>query len=701
MVARSGSARSRRYRWVAALAFSLIAAMAPAGPAGASAATDSRPNIILISADDMRADDIWVMDNLRGWLTEQGTTFANSYSPFPFCCPARASIVTGQYAHNHGVLDNAAPLGGYAALDGSSTLATWLQDSGYLTSFVGKYLNNYGSVRPVTVPPGWDDWHANVGGGDYFDTRIFENGTPIQYTGPYQTDLHADIATEAITRSAAGDAPFFLWASFYAPHGGTPVEADDPPGNNTPAVAPRHRDVFKDLPLPRGPNFDEADVSDKPTHVSSRQRLTASVQNNLRETYQQRLESLLALDEAINKMMEALQATGELDNTIIAFTSDNGYMLGEHRLQAGKKVPYEASAQVPLVIRGPGFPVGQTREQLVANIDLAPTFVDAANTQAGLDVDGMSLLPLASDPANRPQRALVVEAGPEIVDGPWFYTGIRTDRWLYVDYEAAGEIEMYDMVNDRFQLQSLHADPAYDEQRMLLAARLDVLRNCAGAACRDDEVPPPNVTPPVVTEQAPASDATAVQLTVNVLARFSEPVTGVSGTSFTLSSPAGTAIPAAVTYNATNRVAILNPTSNLETDTQYTATLNGGVRTIRDAAGDPLATTEWTFLTGPAPKTTAKAPMSGAINVSRTANVTATFSEPVNGVSIASFTLTNATTGPITGIVSRSGTTNKWILDPSQALAANTSYTVTLTGAITDIVGNPLMTTTWTFTTRA
>ncbi len=469
-----GPARSNYYRWAIALVVALTAVTSLGAVAGAAEQVDPRPNIILISADDMRADDIWVMDNLRNLLTEQGTTFANSYSPFPLCCPARASIVTGQYAHNHGVLDNNAPLGGYQALDSSSTLATWLQDAGYLTSLVGKYLNRYGE-KPVSVPPGWEDWHAEVGGGDYFDTRLYENGVGNQYTGQYKTDLHADVASEAITRNAAGDAPFFLWASFYAPHTGDPIEPDDPinvygSNVNTPAVAPRHRDAFADLPLPQDPSFNEADVSDKPAAISNKPLLTETTQQVLTELNQQRLESLLALDEAIAQMMTALTATGELDNTIIVFTSDNGYMLGEHRIHAGKTVPYEASARVPLIIRGPGIPAGQTREQLVATVDLAPTFLDAANAQAGLAVDGLSVLPLAADPANRPQRALVVEAGPDIAGGPWYYRGVRTDRWLYLEYEETGELELYDMVNDPYQLQSLHSDPAYDAQRAELAA---------------------------------------------------------------------------------------------------------------------------------------------------------------------------------------------------------------------------------------
>ncbi|MDQ3055136.1 MAG: sulfatase [Actinomycetota bacterium] len=474
---------------------------------------DARPNIILITADDMRADDIRVMDNVRGLLTEQGTTFPNSYSSFPLCGPSRASLVTGQYAHNHGVLANTRPLGGFDALDSSNTLPIWLDDAGYQTTFLGKYVNGFGNTRPLSVPPGWDDFRASLKDGDYFNTQIFENGTETSYTD-YQTDLYADLGSDLITRDASGDEPFFLWASFYAPHAGNPVEPDDPSmvfGSDvaTPAVAPRHTDAYADLPLPQPPNYNEADVSDKPSGISSLAPLSEENQQVITELNQQRLESLLALDEAIAQMMAALADSEELDNTVIMFTSDNGLMLGEHRRVSGKIVPYEASARVPLVIRGPGFPAGQVRDQLVANVDLVPTLLDLANGRAGLDLDGMSLLPLAADPENRPQRALVMEAGPDVADGPWFYRGIRTEQWLYIEYEQTGERELYDMANDPYQLQSLHADPAYDRQRLALADQLSALRDCAGEACRPGS--PPDAShrdphPDAETDAAPAAE---------------------------------------------------------------------------------------------------------------------------------------------------------------------------------------------------
>jgi hypothetical protein len=221
---------------------------------------------------------------------------------------------------------------------------------------------------------------------------------------------------------------------------------------------------------------------------------------------------------------------------------------------------------------------------------------------------------------------------------------------------------------------------------------------------------------PTVSSRTPAANAFSVAVANNITATFSEPVTGLpttAGTSalFTLKNAAGTAIAATVVYNATTHVATLDPTANLPADTKYTATLTGGASGIKDAAGNPLATTTWTFTTGPAPTVSARTPASGATGVSRTANITATFSEAVQGLpgttaaTSTLVTLKATATGTAVGaVVSRNGTTNQYILNPGVTLNANTQYTVTLTGGSTgirDLAGNPLATTSWSFTTGA
>ena len=209
---------------------------------------------------------------------------------------------------------------------------------------------------------------------------------------------------------------------------------------------------------------------------------------------------------------------------------------------------------------------------------------------------------------------------------------------------------------------------------------------------------------PTITARTPGVSATAVSQTGNITVTFSENVTGVSGTTLTLKNAAGTTIPATVTYSATTRIATLDPTATLPADIRYTVALTGSATAIRDAAGNPLASTSWTFLTGPRPTVTARTPAVSATGVSRVGNVTATFSETVTGISATTVRLRSAAGTAITAGVTYNATTRVVTLDPSVTLAANTVYTATLTGsttAIRDTAGNPLTTTSWSFTTGA
>ncbi|MBA3250753.1 MAG: sulfatase [Geodermatophilaceae bacterium] len=442
------------------------------------------PNILLITSDDQRADDMVAMRRTRELIGQRGTTFDRAYATFPLCCPSRASMLTGQYAHNHGVLGNGDNgVGGYREFDNSSTLATWLEDAGYRTSFVGKYLNGYGAVQPRTVPVGWAEWQTSVAGGNYQRTRIFDGESVAEYDD-YQTDLYAELAGDALERGLAGSQPLFLWASFFAPHSGTPSESDDPGGIQTPAVADRHRDAFDGLGLPDNPSVDEADVSDKPADIATRERLGPATERGLAELREQRLESLLALDEAVQRLLGVLESSGEWDNTLVVFTSDNGYMIGEHRIQGGKLVPYEPSARVPLLVSGPGFPRGVVREQPVGLIDLAPTLVEASGVSAGLSMDGVSLQGPAGDPDVGAERTLLLESGPDAVGGPIRYGGARTGRYVYVEY-VDGEQEFYDLRADPYQLENLAADPDQETAALIeqYADRARRLAGCSGSDC--------------------------------------------------------------------------------------------------------------------------------------------------------------------------------------------------------------------------
>jgi N-acetylglucosamine-6-sulfatase len=468
----------------AALIWGTVVAALFAGSASQSeAATQqrvNRPNVVVIMTDDQTVESVRVMSNVRALLAAQGVTFDNNFATFPLCCPSRATFLTGQYPHNHRVLGNAPPNGGYDRLDHTNTLPVWLQRAGYATVHVGKYLNGYGRVRQTEIPPGWTEWYGSIDPSTYrfYNYTVNENGRLVTYAttqADYQADVYTRRATDIIRRFAADPRPLFLSVAYLAPHSGGPREPDDPRNQATPVPAPRHRNVFSTAALPMPPSFNEADVSDKPTGIRMRPLIGPARINGIRENYQQRLESLLAVDEGVAEIVRALEAAGRLGRTYIIFTADNGFFHGEHRVPAGKTLVYEPSIRVPLIIRGPRIPHGGRRAQLAGNIDLAATIADAARIRPGRASDGRSLLPMARDRLLFSGRDILLETPT--------YAAIRTPRWVYVEH-ANGDRELYDLIRDPHQLTSQHANPAAQATRVDLAARLTQLRGCSGATCR-------------------------------------------------------------------------------------------------------------------------------------------------------------------------------------------------------------------------
>jgi N-acetylglucosamine-6-sulfatase len=443
----------------------------------------NRPNIVVITTDDQTVESLRVMTNVNAMLVAQGTTFANSFATFPLCCPSRATFLTGQYSHNHGVVGNSY-FNGLARLDQSNTLPVWLRKAGYSTIFVGKYLNGYGRTQPKAIPPGWSDWNGGLRMA-YLDHTMNRNGRIVRYTGgdTYQSDVYGRTAVEAIYRHSRSGRPFFLWLSFFAPHAGGPADVDDPLGLPTPSPAPRHRDLFALEALPTPESFSETDASDKPAAIQSRRLLGSDDLTALQESYRQRLESLLAVDEAVASVVDALRATRMLGRTLIVFTSDNGFFHGEHRVRNGKELIYEPSIRVPLVVRGPGVPKRLRLEQPVGNIDLAPTIALAAGVRPGRVFDGRALQPLFADSGLEWGRDLLIERGPGSSGlGPRLVTAIRTPRYLYAAH-ATGERELYDLDHDPLELSSLHGSHDVADIETELARRLATLQDCAGATC--------------------------------------------------------------------------------------------------------------------------------------------------------------------------------------------------------------------------
>lgn len=464
-----------------------------------------RPNIVVIMTDDQTAAELDSMPNVKRLIARQGVRFRRAYVSYPVCCPSRATYMTGQYAHNHHVMGLYPPSGGYGRFDKRNTLPVWLQAAGYHTAHFGKFLNGYGDQEPADVPPGWSDWHASV---DYSTYRMWgytlnDNGRFHTYGSPldedprlYQTDVLTTKALSVINRQA-GRRPFYLSINFLAPH-----HEDRRVQRHTGQLvrpAPRHRNAYASAPLPRPRSFDERDMTDKPPFLRRRTRpLNRDDVARLARNARSRRASLMAVDDAVARIVSTLRSQGQLNNTYIIFTSDNGYMQGEHRVRSGKMLPYDPSTRVPLVVRGPGLPKGATSGELVANVDLAPTLLEIANTKAAKTLDGRSLLPFARQPELRTRRAILHETGGSryanlrdqdesanpgrSLKRVLTYRAIRTSAWLYVRYRG-GVRELYDLRSDPHQMHSLHDDPTYRDTRHVLSRELRRLAHCRGDDC--------------------------------------------------------------------------------------------------------------------------------------------------------------------------------------------------------------------------
>ncbi len=434
-------------------------------------------------SDDQTVESMRVMANVNELLARQGTTFVNNFASFPLCCPSRTTFITGQYGHNHTIMGNAPPAGGYEKLvpTQANTLPAWLQRAGYTTVHLGKYLNGYGAQRPLEIPPGWSEWYGSTDPQTYryYNYRLNENGRLVTYgTGAanYQTDVYGRKAVELIRRLAPSEKPFFLSVAFLAPHSGGPRDADDPANQATPSPAPRHRNAFVSQPLPAPPSLNEADVSDKPAAIRNRPLIRPARLNAIRENYQQRLESLLAVDEAVRDIVSALSATGELERTLIVYTSDNGFFHGEHRIPDGKVLVYEPSVRVPLDPPWPGSAARRSadepRRERRSRCD---------DSRRGERVAGAAARrPLAASV----RRGLAAPVRSGHPPGDPHATARSARRATSSSSTRPASRSSMTSSADPFQLTSLHADPRYAALKSELGLRLARLRVCVGDKCR-------------------------------------------------------------------------------------------------------------------------------------------------------------------------------------------------------------------------
>ena len=499
------------------------ASTAPAWPGSGSPALApvpprvDKPNILLVMTDDMRADDLKWMPNTRAFFAEHGTDFRNSFAPTPLCCPNRASYLSGKYAHNHHVWWHETPWG-YGAFDDSHTIGGALQQAGYQTGYVGKYLNRYGIAAPKAdptaapwtyVPNGWDDWRATpdavpvpmsnpLWGStyNYFATTVNDNGVLEGHQGQYNSNVLVDEGLDVLRQFEGGGKPWYLQLNSLAPHHGDPVESDDPIGDGmeTPARPDWVKGRF-DTEIQRGLGVPvdgqpERDVRDKARITRRMKPLTDSDRSDILALSRQRAETLFAFDRQLGRVLHELQTSGQLDHTIVAFTSDNGYMEGEHRWRSGKVIGFEPSYRVPLLMAGPGIPEGAQEVMPVNTVNLSASVLDWAGAHLA-GTDGQPFVD-AIGTGRGWNHALGYEAYfPSIRnrhDVPGFETGdasavgIRTAQYFYVRY-SNGQEELFDLRHDPVELTSVAADPAYAEVKGELRTLWDRFHQCHGAAC--------------------------------------------------------------------------------------------------------------------------------------------------------------------------------------------------------------------------
>lgn len=455
------------------------------------------PNVIVIMVDDLDVKTLKtmleknLMPNLNTFLVEKGIDFQNSFVTNSACCPSRSTFLTGQYSHNHNVLTNTDAKN----LDDGHTLATWLDNSGYRTGLVGKYLNGYGKVIDSTyLPPGWDDWKALVDPSTYFvyNYTINENGSLRKYGDDpteYQTDVLAGLASNFIYESKKNydSTAFFLFVTPMAPHAenfnrdclirGPPIGIIRP--------AERHSDTLS-IVFPSSPSFNEDDVTDKPPWIQNYPTFDNIQKDCIEKIYTSRIESTLAIDDLIGIIFHALIDTDILENTVIIFTSDNGFLLGEHR-EIRKLYAYEESIRVPLYIRMPDYEGPKNSKILVTNNDLAPTILELTGAEADILIDGRSLITIISNPKEDNWRNnFLIEHWTSVVL-PVNYKAVRTTSHIYIEYDEFREF--YDLEKDPFQLNNMYdCIPQECRQQIeILEEIVHKLANCSGTTCQDLE----------------------------------------------------------------------------------------------------------------------------------------------------------------------------------------------------------------------
>ncbi|XP_059619432.1 N-acetylglucosamine-6-sulfatase-like [Phlebotomus argentipes] len=468
------------------------------------------PNVVLIVTDDQDVvlNGMMPMKSVQECLAKEGATFINAFTSSPICCPSRASILTGRYAHNHATINNSMSGGCYGRfwrdVMEKNTLPMKLQAGGYETFFAGKYLNDY---KTTEVPLGWNHWHGLHGNSVYYNYTLTENGKAVRYEAEYLTDILAQRSAEFLQQYDQSK-PFFLMVAPPAPH--APATA-----------AQRHENQFPEIRAKRTPNFNEPSGSlDKHWLLTMQpSRLPDEVLPELDEITRKRWKSLLAVDELVERIYKILKEGELLDQTFIVFTSDNGYHVGQFAQAYDKRQAYETDIRVPLVVRGPGIAAKTVVQQPVLLLDLMPTMLEWAQIPLPANLDGRSFRRdfMANEEQQSFSRQFLVEYWGEADakshspsckrrDSALLY-GCTEDAachcqdsknntyacvrrldsakdFLYCEFRDSQHFaEAYDLLSDPYQMHNL-AFEMLPSERAIYSLVLKNLTTCIGPTCR-------------------------------------------------------------------------------------------------------------------------------------------------------------------------------------------------------------------------
>ncbi len=446
----------------------------------AEADSAKKPNIIFVLTDDLAMNLVQYMPNVQA-MERDGVTFSNYFVTDSLCCPSRSSIFTGKFPHDTGVFTNQLPDGGYELFNQNGneahTFAVALQKSGYRTAMLGKYLNGYLPARDRPAP-GWTEWDVAGNGYPEFKYRLNQNGKLVQYgTNPedYLTDVVARLGEEFIRKSK--DHPYFIEIATFAPH--------------APYIpAPRDAAKFPGLRAPRTKAYGARPNGSAPEWLKAIHPLGPRDIENIDHDFRMRAQAVQAVDKMIGELRAMIAASGQ-DNTYIVFSSDNGLHMGEHSMRPGKQTPFDTDIQVPLVIVGPGIGKGKVVEEIVENVDLAPTFAELGGASSLIEPDGHSLVPLFSGGQGVDWRdAALIEHHHPIPNAsdpdapvphagnPPTYEALRMRSGMYVEYEG-GEVGYYELKRDPEELNNVAREmPA--EKRKQLHDALAANKACKG-----------------------------------------------------------------------------------------------------------------------------------------------------------------------------------------------------------------------------